>query len=87
MPVTITDRTTAGNAYTSALTTLLNAYIELAATERALVRQGIDPPGGRFGAELGDLADDLFLLRHPVYALTPNQPRLGDRVTTRAAQL
>jgi hypothetical protein len=46
MTVTTTDRTTAGNAYASALTALISTYVTLAATERALLRGAIDPPGG-----------------------------------------
>jgi hypothetical protein len=82
---TVSDRATAGAAYTSALDTLLTAYVELNATERALLRQGIDPPGGHFGTELGDI--DLRAFRHLVYAPVVDQQRLEDRVTTRAAQL
>lgn len=82
---TTSDRATAGAAYTTALAALVTAYVELAATERALLRQGIDPTGGHFGAELSDI--NLIPFRHPVYAPHPDQPRLGDQVTARAAQL
>lgn len=85
MTVTSTDRTNAGNAYAAALSTFISAYIELAATERALLRDGTDPAGGRFGTEMSDI--NLILFRHPVYAPTPDQPRFGDRIAARAAQL
>jgi hypothetical protein len=85
MAVNVTDRANAGTAYASALSTFISAYVELAATERALLRYGTNPPGGQFGAELGDI--DLTLLRHPLYAPAPDQPRLVDRVAARAAQL
>jgi hypothetical protein len=87
MAVTLTDRTNAGNTYTSTLSAFITAFVELAATERALLRQGIDPPGGHFGGEVGDIQEHLRDLRHPVYAISPHIPRLSDRVTARAAQL
>jgi hypothetical protein len=87
MTVTTTDRTTAGNAYATALTALIAAYVTLAATERALLRGAIDPPGGRFGAEVGDVGVALRLFRHPVYALSPEQSSLESKITAAEAAL
>jgi hypothetical protein len=85
MAVTTTDRTNAGNTYASALSALINAYVELAATERALRRQGTAYTGGSFGAE--QAAIDLIPWRHPQFAPTPDAQRLEDLVKARLAQL
>jgi hypothetical protein len=87
MTVTTANRTTAGNAYATALTALVSAYVSLAAEERALLRGAIDPPGGRFGAEVGDVGHALRLFRHPVYALSPEQPSLESLINAAAAAL
>jgi hypothetical protein len=85
MTVSLTDRTTAGNAYAAALSTFITTYVELAATERALRRQGADSPGGRFGSETGLI--DLIPFRHPQFAPKPDAPRLEDQIQARLIQL
>jgi hypothetical protein len=87
MAVTTTDRTNAGSAYATALTNVVNAYVELAATERALVAQKTEFTGGKLGAETATIAADLVFFRHPQFAPTfPNQ-RLEDAIKARLAQL
>lgn len=81
MTATTSTRATAGAAYTSALAAAIDAYVTLAANERAL---GIStPPGGHFGAE----TPDLIAWRHPVYAPRPDAPRFEDLIQAKILTL
>ena len=85
MSVTTTDRTNAGNTYAAALSALITAYVELAATERGLRRQGTDFSGGSFGAELATI--NLTPFKHSQFAPTADTSRLEDLVQARLVQL
>ena len=84
MPVNTANRDTAGADYAAKLSAFVAAYVELAATERALESQGIDCSGGRLH-HCGGV--DLIPFRHPKFAPRPDAPRLEDQIQARLAKL
>lgn len=86
MSVSLSDKNAAGATYTSAAAAFIAAYVDLAAKERALDREGIlMDAGGRFGSETGSV--ELVPLRHPRFAPHIDVPRLEDQIQAALATL
>jgi hypothetical protein len=80
MPVSQTDRTNAGNAYSTALDAFVTAFVELYAIDQLL------RSAGSFSTTSCD-TDALILFRHPQFAPNAGNPRVSDRIRTRMDQL
>jgi hypothetical protein len=87
MSVSLSDRATAGATYAAAFAAMLTAYVDLAAKELALDREGIALDGGRFGGSTNNLEGNLYPWRHPQFAPTVDKDRLTDLIMARLAQL